>query len=272
LLLGVATNDELTAKEESEERVVFRMVPNNSIQAQKIAAKAKTVFGEKTKRILLLYENNAYGSFLNKKVHEYLTKNTASKGDDKRTTVVFIIEDSRSIPTVMPLLERYKENADGIIYLGYADHAVSLLQALSGYKIQLPVILSDGCYSTSDPDLREVVTGIGFRVFLSFPGKAWPTNGESEDPPNLGFKPYGYNAYILLSKLANSINNTDPPTLKDAFNNASAALARDEHFPKTHLGFSQYTFKASGEPNAAIVDFNVDQVPDKSFTLVSRAN
>jgi hypothetical protein len=233
LLMGVATNDRLTDQGGLEERVVYRMLPNNSRQAESIANKAESLAANKD--VILIYENNSYGNFLHNAV--------LSKIRSPLHSTSYVVDDSKSIPAIMPLLERSKDRTSVVIYLGYAERAISLLEALRIYDIQIPVILSDGCFSTN-PDLREIVRRDNFAVWLAFPADPWP-----QDRNQLtGFELYGYNAFILLAQLDKAVKNFDPPSLLAGLNDASDMLTRTGDGKTVHQGFVSYRFDEFGEP------------------------
>jgi ABC-type branched-subunit amino acid transport system substrate-binding protein len=255
LLLAGAANDALTQKEPSEKRVVFRLLPNNKRQADNISTKAAELSSQRRKgSTVIIYEDNAYGTSLYRNIYALLK--------DKQTIITFLVDDSSTIHIIMPSLEKIKDRVNSIIYLGYAQRATDLLQDLSAYGLNLPVILSDGCYSV-EPDLKAVVSPPLSTVLLSFPVNPWATKqqqpqatseqgpvapkeqqlGATKEQQLVGFEGYGYNGYLLLARLSNAIQNSSTHSLKEAL--SSVNLPRQVHLD----GFTPYVFGDDGEPN-----------------------
>ena len=192
--------------EETKERVVFRMLPNNTQQAFTIADFAKSLNSIPSKTgVVLFYEDNDYARALFDVI--------SSKLKD-RTTYAYLVDDSSSITAAMPSLEKLQASTAVIIYLGYSDHAKDFLQAIAAYQLKLPVVLSDGCWS---PDLKRVVQKLQIdHLSIAFPTD--PSDKKSQLP---GFALYGYNAYMLFAHLDQSRSNSSASdTLDTVLNKA----------------------------------------------------
>ena len=184
-----------------EERTVFRMLPNNNQQATSIADFIKAPQSHATGKIIIFYENNDYAQYLFNNIDRQLRQYTRFQ---------YRVEDSASIMQAMPSVERLKADAT-LIYLGYADHATDLLQALAAYGITLPVILSDGCWSGR---LLESA----HQLHVNHLSIAFPTNPMSTGNQLHGFAVYGYEAFLLLATLGNKGMVDQGDRLIDVFN------------------------------------------------------
>src|ERR1700733_46103 len=204
LLLGVATNDDLTKRGAGVEQDVFRMPPNNRAQAKSIAYAAKAKLNSDLKLFVIVYEDNAYGNYLFTQVYHGL------KDSDPTT---FLVDNNTSVHILMPSIARIISNDPSVvIYIGYSKRAIDLLEELNAYNVKVPVILSDGCFS-NDPDLRRFVGKLS-DVSLSFPVKgAWHSG-----PGGEGFQAYGYVAYLLLAGLEEAQSRLGNASLTELLN------------------------------------------------------
>jgi hypothetical protein len=188
----------------------------------------------------VVHENNAYSEFLYKKVIALAT------GQDKRIIYSFVLEDNNSLSAMLPALERIKDHTAVVVYLGYSQHAIDLLQGLYTYNIKVPIVFSDGCFS-SVPDLRTVVSRFDARATLFFPSPPWSKDIKDDRHSLPGFQKFGYNAYILLAHLASATSSADAHSLRVALNAVGPALA-EQGFATKHAGFISYKFNEKGEP------------------------
>jgi hypothetical protein len=220
-----------------EERVVFRMLPNNTQQAIAIAKKIEKLGKPSgSNRILIFHEENEYASFLYETLRPLVSN---------QLVFDYTVEDSGSISSSLPSLQRLASESkiSGIIYLGYSDHSLELLQGLDAWDVKVPIILSDGCYSKH---LFGTASQLSSPVYLAFP---IPPN-LSSDGSLSGFGVYGANAYNLLAHLNGMDAASEGRPLLDVLN--SEIRKREGKFGPIGMDQLPAFFSHTGEPQLAM--------------------
>jgi hypothetical protein len=240
-----------------EERVIFRMLPDNSQQTRAILDKLVPI--DKSRKIIILHEDNAYSKFLYDRISARLSH--ASQA----AVFSYLVTGSESITAAAPSLERLQKSIGAVVYLGYSDHAIDLLQAFAAYDVHIPIYLSDGCYS---PALRNIVTELGLDdVSLAFPVEPFT---EKQTMP--GFAAYGYNAYTLLLHLHDVASHSEGLSLREILNTElgklKAGQIKGPQVPAGAKGIDfPERFSHTGEPEdlpGHATDFKVCNVKSSS--------
>jgi ABC-type branched-subunit amino acid transport system substrate-binding protein len=250
LLLAVATNDRLLDQIKvgsadrptdslKQESVVFRMLPNNAQQASTLATQIRSNQGKPPQILAVFHEDNDYSDVL----YDTFISNIKAQSS---AVFSYYVTDGASVASAMPSLEKLNERLSAIIYIGYAEHARDMLQALSAYNITSPVYLSDGCYT------EAMIATVGSLRLRNSVHLTFPVSLSKKDTIRSGFSIYGYNAYVLLSHLHDSDDSDD---LRDKFNLELAQIRK---------GAIKYQVPAYGDEIDLPVRFSSNGEPESA--------
>jgi len=225
LLIAVASNDQLLSANTAG--IVFRLLPNNSEQVREIA-----LWASKYQAVAVFHESNDYGDFL-------FDRLAAQMQREGRRYYSFPVSQYTEFATLLPNLRTYQ--LDSCVFLGYSTRAADLLDKMERSGLKLPILLSDGSFSV---DLQSAIRNYSFPVSLCF-----PTDPGMNGVGLKGFGTYGYDGYLLLSRLRREAPSRHRPLASDAFR----VIAGEGSQGGTDAGnpLHGYSFDAVGEPSGA---------------------
>ena len=205
LLIAVAANDDLMAPAEDTRGIVFRMMPTNGLQAKDMSKWLGERAHGQPLRVAVFHEPNPFGEFLQRQLNYEL------QPMKEVNLYNFEVTEQMEFADLMPQL--WCGSLDIIVYLGFASHAMDLLNKLQWYRAdrdQVPcrsadttrsfekvtVLLSSGAYE-EDLNDREKYQ-FRFKLFAMLPTQP----AAKKDGEETGAYEYGYDSYAVLEGLA----------------------------------------------------------------------
>lgn len=204
LLMPIATNPEITAvAEENGWSSIYRLVPTDDLQASKVAEFINKK--EEIKDAIVFSDKTTYGDNLGKRIIKELNDQ-----EIKTSSLKYVGEKSK----YQEIFDKLKPSY--IVFSGYYGAASKFVNTIRQINSQLPIILTDGCFS--DIFLDNLKDNINTdNIYVSFIAPPWKEiEIEStkalverleivDGAIDIAFAPFGYDSFILIRDAANSM-------------------------------------------------------------------
>ncbi len=193
-ILPIATADNLISKSKSEGyESIMRMVPDNQNQAMLIKRFIFQVKGSNSNVAILVDEDN-------KTYSSNLSKNIASAiiSEDGNIVLNQSYGNSQRLVTTFEVLKANKIMPDVIVYVGVSSNALLLIEELKAFKINIPVIFTDG--STVEEVMKKAKRLLSENAYFLSP--VLMNNSKNIQPT---YEAIGKDAHSLAKKILNGV-------------------------------------------------------------------
>lgn len=230
VLLAVATNNDILKERRAD--LAFRLVPTDSQQAQLMADWCKC----KLRPVIIHGGQTPYGRFLGSTIVDLLDQTAPCSPKRAPIVITGYFDATDLFSALVPIREL---GIDGMVFIGYADRFKELYGKLKALNLEIPVLLSDGCYA---PSLIQSPPSGDFA--LSFPIDPKPRANRHNIRASGVF---GYDAYVLLVRAFSDMDRNSPSegSFPASLRNAAKTTTVQEDL------LERYKFDINGENESA---------------------